>query len=116
MQAYGVSPQDVNNAIVAQNLIIPAGTEKIGHYEYFVKLNASPLTMAELNNLPIRSTNGSVLYIHDVAHVRDGSAPQTNIVRVNGVRAVMMSIEKTGNASTLDIINRVKSIVTSNSR
>jgi CzcA family heavy metal efflux pump len=111
MQTYGVSPQDVNAAVGAQNLIIPAGTQKIGMYEYIVKLNGSPLSVAELNNLPIRSAKGGVLYIRDVAHVRDGSPPQTNIVRVNGTRAVMMSIQKTGNASTLDIINRVKALL-----
>jgi CzcA family heavy metal efflux pump len=108
MQAKGVSPQDVSNAIGAQNLILPAGTEKIGTYEYNVKLNASPQSVAELNDLPIKTVNGTTLYIHDVAHVRDGYAPQTNIVRVDGHRAVLMTIQKTGNASTLDIIQRVK--------
>lgn len=112
MQTYGVSAQDINAAIAAQNLIIPAGTEKIGLYEYLVKLNGSPQTVEELNNLPLKSlAGGGVLYIRDVAHVRDGFAPQTNIVRVNGQRAVMMSVQKTGDASTLDIINRIKALI-----
>jgi CzcA family heavy metal efflux pump len=109
MQAKGVSAQDVANAIVEQNLILPAGTEKIGEYEYNVKLNASPKALSDLNDLPVKTINGTTLYIHDVAHVRDGYAPQTNMVRVDGKRAVLMSIQKTGNASTLDIIDRIKS-------
>jgi len=111
MQTYGVSPQAVNAAIDAQNLILPAGTEKIGLYEYIVKLNSSPLLVEELNQMPIKTNYGGVLYIRDVAHVRDGFAPQTNIVRVDGKRAVMMSVQKTGNASTLSIVNRVKALL-----
>ncbi|MBN9228829.1 MULTISPECIES: efflux RND transporter permease subunit [Legionella] len=111
MQTYGVSAQDINTAILAQNLIIPSGTQKIGEYEYIVKLNGSPLSPVELNDVPVKSTPGRVLYIRDVAHVRDGFAPQTNIVRVDGKRAVMMSIQKTGNASTLDIVHRVKALL-----
>lgn len=111
MQTYGVSAQEVNAAIGAQNLIIPAGTQKIGTYEYIVKLNGSPSSVEELNNLPVKATPGRVLYIRDVAHVRDGFAPQTNIVRVDGQRAVMMSIQKTGNASTLDLINQIKALL-----
>lgn len=111
MQTYGVSAQQINDALDAQNLIIPAGTEKIGLYEYIVKLNSSPLTIEELNYLPVKSTPGRILYMRDVAHVRDGFAPQTNIVRVDGKRAVMMSIEKSGNASTLSIISRIKELL-----
>ncbi len=111
MQAYGISALDVNAAVGAQNIILPAGTEKIGNYEYIIKLNASPLKVDELNDLPIRASDGSVLYIRDVAHVRDGFAPQTNIVRVDGKRAVMMSVQKTGKTSMLDIISRVKSLI-----
>lgn len=111
LQTYGVSAQDVNAAIGAQNLILPAGTEKIGDFEYIVKLNGSPKTVEELNDLPIRLANGSVLYVRDVAHVRDGFAPQTNIVRVNGMRAIMMSVQKTGKTSMLNIINRVKALI-----
>jgi CzcA family heavy metal efflux pump len=108
LRTYGLSAQDVTTAIGNQNLILPAGTEKIDDLEYFVKLNASFTTIDELNDIPIRTSNGSVVYVRDVAHVRDGSPPQTNIVRVNGSRAALMSILKTGNASTLNIIDGVK--------
>jgi len=111
MQAYGVSPLDVNQAISNQNLIIPAGTQKIGLFEYFVRLNASPIVLEHLNDLPIKTAQGTVLYVHDVAHVRDGFPPQTNIVDVNGTRAVLMSIQKTGEASTLDIISKIKALL-----
>jgi len=111
MQTYGISPAIVNLAVGQQSLIIPAGTQKIGPYEYIVKLNNSPLTMKEFNSLPVKTTPNQVIYLRDVAHVRDGFAPQTNIVRVNGVRAVMMSVLKTGEASTLNIINRVKAML-----
>jgi multidrug efflux pump subunit AcrB len=111
LTALGLSAQDVSNALNNQNLILPAGTEKIGLFEYNVKLNASPKELEPLNDLPIKVVNGSTIMIRDVAHVRDGFAPQTNIVHVNGVRAVLMSIQKTGNASSLDIIKRVKKII-----
>ena len=111
MQTYGISPADVNNAIGQQNLILPAGTQKIGNFEYFVKLNGSPNAVDDLNDMPIKTTTNGVLYIRDVAHVRDGFAPQTNIVRINGSRAVLMSVQKVGNASTLDIINKVKNLI-----
>jgi multidrug efflux pump subunit AcrB len=111
MQTYGVSAADINNAIGSQNLILPAGTEKIGPYEYLIKLNASPEKAEDLNVMPVRATNGAVLYIRDVAHVRDGFAPQTNIVLMNGIRAVLMSIQKSGNASTLDIVNQIKELL-----
>ena len=106
--ALNLTAQDVNNAIGLQNLILPAGTEKIGPYEYNIKLNASPQTVKELNDLPVKMVNGAMVYVRDVAHVRDGFAPQTNVVRVNGQRAVLMTILKTGAASTLDIISKVK--------
>jgi multidrug efflux pump subunit AcrB len=108
LQAKGLSPNDVVNAISAQNLILPSGTSKIGQYEYDVETNGSPLTTAELNDLPIKTVGSSVIYIHDVAQVRDGYPPQTNIVRVNGQRAALMTVLKTGNASTLDIISQIK--------
>jgi len=111
MQAQGVSGQDVNNAIGSQNLILPAGTQKIGPYEYSVKLNGSPGLADMLNDLPVKTVNGATIYVRDVAHVRDGFAPQTNIVRVDGTRAVLMPIQKTGSASTLDIIARVKALL-----
>ncbi|HEN4816622.1 TPA: efflux RND transporter permease subunit [Legionella pneumophila] len=111
MQTYGVSPLEINTAISAQNLIIPAGTQKIGDYEYIVKLNSSPLKVNDLNDMPVKTTPGRVLYIRDVAHVRDGFTPQTNIVRVDGKRAVMMSVQKTGGASTLGIIKQIKALL-----
>ena len=111
MQSSGVSAQEINAAIGQQNLIIPAGTQKIGQHEYFVKLNGSPESAAELNDLPIKLTNGSVLYVRDVAHVRDGNPPQTNIVNMNGKRAVLMTIQKTGDASTLAIIQQIKGLI-----
>ncbi|HEX3702871.1 MAG TPA: efflux RND transporter permease subunit [Vicinamibacterales bacterium] len=109
LQAKHLVPNDVVNAISQQNLILPGGTEKIGGTEYDVNLNGSPQTVAELNDLPIKTVGGSTIYVHDVAHVRDGYPPQTNIVRVNGLRASLLTIQKTGNASTLDIIAKIKS-------
>ncbi|MEI8055433.1 MAG: efflux RND transporter permease subunit [bacterium] len=113
MQTYGVSPQDVNNALTNQNLILPAGTQKIGLYEYAVKLNASTQTADALNDLPIKTVNNSTIYMRDVAHIRDGFSPQTNIVRIDGMRAVLLYIMKTGNASTLNIISSVKKLINS---
>jgi multidrug efflux pump subunit AcrB len=107
LRARGLSADDVVAAIGAQNLILPAGTQKIGALEYFIKLNASPTRIEDLNNLPIRAHDGSVTYIRDVAHVRDGYSPQTNMVRLEGRRAVLMSVLKTGKASTIDIINSI---------
>ncbi|WP_295994160.1 efflux RND transporter permease subunit [Rugamonas sp.] len=107
MRARGLSGNDVIAAIGAGNLVLPAGTQKIGESEYFIKLNSSPKEIDELNNLPIRAHDGTVIYIRDVAHVHDGNAPQTNMVRLDGRRAVLMNVLKTGNASTLDIINAV---------
>jgi CzcA family heavy metal efflux pump len=108
LRALGVSAQDVNNAIDAQNLILPSGTEKIGEFEYNIQLNGSPVDVKDLNDLPLKQVNGTTIYVHDVAHVRDGAPPQTNIVRVDGGRAVLMTVQKSGSTSTLDIINRVK--------
>ncbi len=108
LRAQGLSGNDVTNAIASQNLILPAGTQKIGDREYFVEVNASPQTIDELNNLPVTTRNGSIVYVRDVAHVRDGSPPQTNIVRRDGHRGVLMSVLKTGSASTLDIIKNIK--------
>ncbi|MYM65983.1 MMPL family transporter [Pseudoduganella sp. FT55W] len=107
LRARGLSGNDVVAAISAQNLVIPAGTQKIGESEYFIKLNSSPRNIEDLNNLPVKTVNGSVVYVRDVAHVRDGYTPQTNMVRLDGRRAVLMNVLKTGNASTLDIINAV---------
>jgi multidrug efflux pump subunit AcrB len=108
LQARGLSPADVANAITNQNVIAPSGTIKINRFEDEVETNSAPLTIAGLNNLPIKTADGTVVYIHDVAHVRDGYPPQTNIVRVDGNRAVLMSILKTGSASTLNIIKGVR--------
>jgi multidrug efflux pump subunit AcrB len=107
LRANSLSANDVVNAIGAQNLILPAGTEKIGSLEYFIKLNASPTQIQDLNNMPVRAQNGTITYVHDVAHVRDGYSPQTNMVRVDGRRSVLMSVLKTGKASTIDIINSI---------
>src|SRR5476649_710957 len=111
MQAKHLTPADVVNAISVQNLILPGGTQKLGSLEYDVDINASPKTVEELNDLPIRTVAGNTVYIHDVAHVRDGFPPQTNIVRVDGSRAALLTIQKVGNASTLDIINNVKTLL-----
>jgi multidrug efflux pump subunit AcrB len=108
LQAKGLSPTDVVNAFSVQNIILPAGTAKIGEYEYQVETNSSPTTIQELNDLPIKTINGSTIYVHDVSHVRDGFPPQTNIIRVDGQRASLITIQKSGNVSTLDIIKRVR--------
>ncbi len=107
LQARGLSPSDVVNAISAQNLILPSGTMKVGKFEYQVETNSAPTTIQGLNDLPIREVNGAMIYIRDVAHVRDGFPPQTNIVRVDGQRAALMTIMKNGDASTLDIIKGI---------
>ncbi|QGM47099.1 efflux RND transporter permease subunit [Methylocystis heyeri] len=111
LQKYGLSAQDVVETIATQNLITPVGTQKIGQFEYIVSLNVSPLQIAELNDLPIKKTEGTILYIRDVAFVHDSSPPQINEVRVDGAPAVLMSIQKSGSASTLDVINGVKALL-----
>jgi multidrug efflux pump subunit AcrB len=108
LQAKGLSPNDVVNAIGTQNLILPGGTVKIGTTESDVDLNGSPKTVEELNDLPIKTVGASTIYVRDVAHVRDGNPPQTNIVHVDGQRATLLSILKSGNASTLDVLARIK--------
>jgi len=113
LQSKGLSPLDVVNAISLQNLILPAGTTKIGAFEYQVDMNGAPSTVSELNDLPIKTVGSSTIYIHDVAHVRDGFPPQTNIVNVDGKRASLMSIQKNGDASTLDIISGIKALLPS---
>ena len=111
LQAYGLAPIDIVNAVSAQNLILPAGTAKIGPTEYYVEMNGTPGTIAELNDLPVKTSNSSTLYLRDVAHVRDGFLPQTNIVRQDGVRGVLMAIYKLGGASTLTVVNAIKAMV-----
>ena len=101
------------NAITAQNVIAPSGTIKLDRFEYQVETNSAPTLIDALNNLPIKTVNGAVVYIRDVAHVRDGNPPQTNIVRVDGRRAIMMNVLKTGSSSTLDIIKGVRDIISS---
>jgi multidrug efflux pump subunit AcrB len=109
LQGYGLTPYDVVNTINVQNLILPSGTEKIGRLEYQVGVNASPPTFPQLNAIPIKTlSNGTTIYIRDVAHVYNGSIPQTNIVRFNGKRATLLTVQKTGEASTLDIVQGIK--------
>ncbi len=111
MQAKHLTPVDVVNAISAQNLILPTGTAKLGDLEYLVEMNASPKTVAELNDLPVKTVNGATIYIHDVAHVRDGFSPQTNIVRQDGTRGSLITILKNGSASTIDIVKNVRAML-----
>ena len=108
LQSKGLSAQDVGNAIAAQNQINPAGFVKIGSYQYSVKLNNAPLSVEELNALPVKVVNGATIYMRDVAYVRDGSGPQTNVVHVDGHRSVLMTIFKNGSTSTLDIVQGIK--------
>ena len=108
LQARGLSPNDVVNTISSQNLILPSGTVKIGTLENDVDLNSSPKTVEELNDLPIKTVGTNTIYIRDVAHVRDGYPPQTNIVHVDGQRAALLAVQKLGSASTLDIIAEIK--------
>src|SRR5437870_2146662 len=112
LQSKGLSALDVVNAISAQNLILPTGTSKIGSREYDVSIpNAAPQTIADLNRIPIKTIGGTTIYIKDVAWVRDGFPPQTNIVRVDGQRSVLLTIQKAGNASTLNVIAGIKSLL-----
>jgi multidrug efflux pump subunit AcrB len=111
LQSKGLSPADVVAAIGQQNLVLPSGTAKIGPFEYDVDLNAAPKSVAELNDMPIKVVNNSPIYVHDVAQVNDGFAPQTNVVRLDGQRGVLLSVLKAGNASTLDIVKGVKDML-----
>ncbi len=111
LQAKGLSAVDIVNAVNAQNLILPTGTAKLGTLEYNVEMNGSPQSVEELNDLPVKTVNGATIYMKDVAHVRDGFSPQTNIVLSNGQRGVLMSIYKTGSASTIDIVDHVKQML-----
>src|ERR1700734_1797793 len=108
MQAKSVSPTDVLNAVTNQNLVLPSGTVKIGQFEYDTSTNASPRTVKELNELPIKVIANTVIYLRDVATVSDGYAPQTNIVRQDGRRGVLMSVLKAGTASTIDVVNGIR--------
>ena len=108
LKAKNLAAQDVVNAINAQNFVLPSGTAKIGATEFEVELNTSPRVLDELNDLPIRTVNGATIYVRDVAQVRDGYQPQSNIVRQDGVRGALLTILKSGSASTLDVVARVK--------
>ena len=111
MQAHNVSADDVVNTITVQNLILPAGDQKLGKFDWNVALNASPVALEKINDLPVKKVNGTIIYIRDVAYVHAGSPPQTNLVRVNGSRAVLMTILKAGAASTLSVIDGIKSLL-----
>jgi multidrug efflux pump subunit AcrB len=111
LTAKGMTPSDVVNAVNLQNLILPSGTAKIGATEYNVALNGSPSTIAGLNDLPVRTLNGATTYLREVAHVRDGFSPQTNIVRQDGQRGVLISVLKNGGSSTLQIVNDLRAML-----
>jgi multidrug efflux pump subunit AcrB len=113
LHTYGISANDVVNALSIQNLITPVGTQKIGKFEYTVNLNDSPSEIAAFNDLPIKTVNGTVVYMHDVAHVHDGSPPQTNVVHVDGKSAVLLAVVKAGATSTLSIISGIKQLLPS---
>jgi multidrug efflux pump subunit AcrB len=116
LQAKGLTPLDVSNAVTAQNLILPSGSAKIGERDYSVSLNSSPEASEAIGDLPIREINGAVVYIRDVAQVRDGPAVQTSVVRQDGARGVLVTILKRGGASTLDIIDGIKNQILPASR
>ena len=111
LQAKGLSPTDVLNAVAAQDLVLPSGTAKISQFEYDVRTNAAPRTLEQLNDLPIRTVGNATIYLRDVATVSDSFAPQTNIVRQNGKRGVLVSILKAGNASTIDVVNDIRALL-----
>jgi multidrug efflux pump subunit AcrB len=111
LQSKGLSPLDVVNAINVQNLIVPSGTAKIGQFEYDVDMNATPKRIDEINDFPVKVSGNSVIYIRDIANVRNGFGPQTNIVRRDGAHAVLVSVLKAGSASTLDVVQGVKDLL-----
>ncbi len=111
LQAKGLSPTDLLNAMAAQNVVQPGGTAKIGMDEYDIHLNSSPLTIEGISNLPLRQVNGTTIYVHDVATVSDGSIPQTNIVRQDGKRGVLVTVLKSGTASTLDVVQGIRDLI-----
>lgn len=113
LQAKGLGASDVVDAIGNQNLILPGGTSKIGPLEYNVEINGSPKNVSDLNNLPIKTQNGATIYVRDVAHVRDGYPPQTNVVRSDGQRGSLMTVLKSGDVSTLDIIASIRKMLPS---
>jgi multidrug efflux pump subunit AcrB len=111
LQSLGLTGQDVANALAAQNLLTPVGTEKIGDYEYTINLNSAPSKISDLADLPIKNVNGAMVYMHDVADVHNGNAVQTNVVHVDGSRSVLMSVFKSGSTSTLDIVSGIKKMI-----
>jgi len=111
MQSRGLTPNDIVNAVNAQNLILPSGTAKFGSTEFAVRMNGSPAVISGLNDLPVRTANGATIYLRDVANVRDGFSPQTNVVRQDGVRGVLLSVLKNGGASTLDIVSNLRALL-----
>ena len=111
LQSKGISPQDVVNALNAQNVIAPSGTAKIGRFEYDLPTNSAPRTMDELNHLPVKVVGNSTIYLKDVSQVANGFIPQTNIVRHNGRRGVLVTIIKAGNASTLSVVNGIRRLL-----
>ena len=111
LAAKGLTPNDVVNAVNAQNLTLPSGLAKIGDTQYTVRTNAMPTTIADLNNIPIQFTSGATVFIKDVGQIHDGSAVQQNIVREDGKRAVLLSVIKNGNASTLAVVNGVRRVL-----
>ncbi|HXA72192.1 MAG TPA: efflux RND transporter permease subunit [Stellaceae bacterium] len=112
LQAYGLSPLDITNAISTQNLTVPSGLAKFGGTQYVIRLNSTPEAVTALNSIPVKIVNGSPILLRDVAYVRDGGPPQQNIVRDNGHRAVLLTILKNGEASTLSVVNNVKRLLT----
>ena len=108
LAARGLTPLDVVNAVNAQNLTVPSGTAKIGDSQYIVRTNASPASIAELNDMPIKTVNGAMVFVRDIGQVHDGWLVQQNVVREDGRRSVLLSIIKNGNASTLDVVNGVR--------
>ncbi|MDE1161242.1 MAG: efflux RND transporter permease subunit [Acidobacteriaceae bacterium] len=108
LQAYGLSASDVVNAVNAQNVILPSGDAKVGDFDYQVETNSTPKTIAALNAIPVKTVNGATVYMRDIGNVRDGFPPQTNIVRVDGQRATLLTVQKTGDSSTLDIISNIR--------
>jgi multidrug efflux pump subunit AcrB len=111
LYAWGLSPRDVNNALTAQNVIVPTGTAKIGVVEYPIVLNSSPELLDEIATIPVKVVHGTTVYIRDVASVRDGYAPQTNIVHVGGKKSVLLSVLKQGSVSTLDIVSKIRAML-----
>jgi multidrug efflux pump subunit AcrB len=111
LQSKGLSATDVVNAVNLQNLVLPSGTAKIGQFEYDVNINGAPRTVEQLNDIPIKQVGTSTIYLRDVAHVRNGFAPQTNIVRHDGLRGVLVTVLKAGTASTLDVVNGIRAIL-----